>query len=247
MIISHEHRFVFIKTRKTAGSTIEALLRSHAGEGAVITPLLPAPVDLVNRDGQSWRGLFNPLPDMYRRWNATGRGYKVLHRGIFQPLVELRARKRFYEHMSLALVRERAGRSIDGYFTFCFERNPWDKSLSAWLWANRHRRDQLTLVDFEAWVLNPATKGLFSEWYMYTANDEVAVDFVGRFERLEDDLRFALDHVGIDTRSIVLPHEKETERPRSTPISEAARERIAAIFHREVAEFGYDVPVGFDA
>ena len=32
MIISHEHKFIFIKTAKTGGSTIENILGNHLGD-----------------------------------------------------------------------------------------------------------------------------------------------------------------------------------------------------------------------
>ena len=37
MIVSHKHRFIFIKTRKTAGSTLEKLIYPYLGERDVIT------------------------------------------------------------------------------------------------------------------------------------------------------------------------------------------------------------------
>jgi hypothetical protein len=41
MIISLAHRFVFIKTIKTAGSSIEVVLSGLCEEGAIVTPLYP--------------------------------------------------------------------------------------------------------------------------------------------------------------------------------------------------------------
>lgn len=37
MIISHKHKFVFVKTRKTAGSTLEQILRPCLGEDDILT------------------------------------------------------------------------------------------------------------------------------------------------------------------------------------------------------------------
>lgn len=41
MIVSHRHRFVFVKTYKTAGTSIEAYLSPLCGDDDVLTPLLP--------------------------------------------------------------------------------------------------------------------------------------------------------------------------------------------------------------
>ena len=39
MIISHRHKFIFVKTKKTAGTSIETLLASVCGEEDVITEI----------------------------------------------------------------------------------------------------------------------------------------------------------------------------------------------------------------
>jgi len=42
MIISHKYQFIFIKTRKTAGTSIEAYLSQYCGDKDVVTPIHPA-------------------------------------------------------------------------------------------------------------------------------------------------------------------------------------------------------------
>ena len=41
MIVSHEYRFIFIKTVKTAGTSIEAWLSGRCAAGDVFTPIHP--------------------------------------------------------------------------------------------------------------------------------------------------------------------------------------------------------------
>ena len=41
MIISHKYRFIFIKTIKTAGTSIEAYLSPFCGPDDVLTPVMP--------------------------------------------------------------------------------------------------------------------------------------------------------------------------------------------------------------
>lgn len=42
MIISHKHQFIFIKTRKTAGTSLEVALERHCGPDDIVTPIWPA-------------------------------------------------------------------------------------------------------------------------------------------------------------------------------------------------------------
>ena len=39
MIVSHRHRFIFIKTRKTAGTSIEIALSAHCGPDDIMSPI----------------------------------------------------------------------------------------------------------------------------------------------------------------------------------------------------------------
>jgi len=244
MIISHEHRFIFVKTRKTAGTSVEVALEPLAGPDGVVTPLLPAPAGQSERHDRNWRGRIGPLPDMRERWERTGRVRDV--RAVVGPVLkDIRRRRRFHEHMSYALARQRAGRRVDRYFSFCFERNPWDKAVSWWAWFHRGQPGLRFPEDFEAWLLDPQLEGLFSEWYMYTRRGTIAVDFVGRFERLQADLVHALAEIGAPSPEDIagaLTQEKTSDRPSGAPLSDRCHERIAEMFHREIDAFGYTPP-----
>ncbi|MGH6987535.1 MAG: hypothetical protein ACRED9_11945 [Caulobacteraceae bacterium] len=50
VIISHERHFIFIKTYKTAGASIEAYLSAHCGPGDVLTPAEPPVAGHVARN-----------------------------------------------------------------------------------------------------------------------------------------------------------------------------------------------------
>ena len=147
----------------------------------------------------------------------------------------------FFNHMSALLARERIGPDRwDGLYRFCFERNPWDKAVSMYFWRTR-RLD--APPPFEVWATTPGN--LVSERYLYTIEGELAVDFVGRYERLTDDLRGVLDHVGVHTE-LALPRAKSEYRPpeERTPIGDAADATIREIFAWEIEHLGYERPDG---
>jgi hypothetical protein len=233
VIVSHEHKFVFIKTHKTASTSIEVLLSPIAGDDAVVTPVIPPEPGHMDRN---WRGLFNPVPELLSLPGAdTISGRRTEARSTWRNLVE---RRRYVNHMSARTVRARLGRRRwDGYFTFCFERNPWEKVASRYRWAQNEESD----ADgggsgFETWVKRG---GAISDWPLYTINGGVAVDFVGRYERLAEDLAMVLVHLGLEV-PFALPSAKRTERqPVATPLTDAL---IAERFRNEIEAFGYMCP-----
>src|ERR1041384_7251671 len=115
MIVSHKHRFIFIKTVKTAGTSIEVFLSRHCAREDVLTPIDPPVEGHVPRN---YEGFAYPALDVLKP--------------PFGPLSDLwhpfRRRKRFYHHMPARVIQKRVSPEIwKNYFKFCVERNPWDK------------------------------------------------------------------------------------------------------------------------
>ncbi len=100
MILSHKYKFIFIKTAKTAGTSIEVFLSSHCGPTDILTPIAP-PVE--GHQPRNYEGFINPI---------TSR--EKFYRHMPASLVQKRVPARVW----------------NSYFKFCVERNPWDKVLS---------------------------------------------------------------------------------------------------------------------
>ena len=69
MIVSHEHNFIFVKTRKTAGTSLEVFLEPLCGEQDVVTPVSPAYQDseTATHKSRNCQGFRNHAPaDMIR-------------------------------------------------------------------------------------------------------------------------------------------------------------------------------------
>jgi hypothetical protein len=59
MIISHQHKFIFIKTVKTAGTSIEIFLSQHCGPQDIVTPIIP---HVEPHFARNHTGYFNHMP-----------------------------------------------------------------------------------------------------------------------------------------------------------------------------------------
>ena len=101
----------------------------------------------------------------------------------------------FYNHIPAKQARallndDKAWRS---YFKFAFERNPWDRQVSAYHFRYRARRTRRPSRPIcggrrRAWINN---------YEIYSIDGDPCVDFIGRFESLDADLRKALQEAGL--------------------------------------------------
>ena len=224
MIVSHRHRFIFIKTRKTASTSIEIALSQFCGPEDIITPIHPD--DEAIRRSLEYPGPQNFLmpPSSYARSDwlrfiASGR------------------RKRFVNHASAAYVESHVPSQVwRDYFTFSVERDPFDKAVSRYFWSTRDPRPSIN--EF----LHNVPASVLSNWHLYTRNDHIHVDALVRFEHLDDDLRLIAERLSLP-HELRLPRAKSgyrrDRRHYSCLLDSQARARVETVCAKEIAAFGY--------
>lgn len=80
----------------------------------------------------------------------------------------------------------------ESYRKIGFVRNPWDREVSRYFW--RHRNTGKRSVEgFRRHVLSGPVD---NEWGIISIGDKLVLDFVGRYETLEDDFARLLNHLG---------------------------------------------------
>ena len=226
MIISHKHKFVFLKTKKTAGTSIELALSPICGDSDILAPLARSEEALrVQRGAQNWRlhGWWGgPQPIWKRRWfKFSAQDYG------------------FYNHMPAAEARallddDQVWRS---YFKFAFDRNPWDRQVSFYYQRYRRRPKPPSFEEF----LRLDRHARLNNYDIYSLDGEVCVDFVGRYENLREDLNYVLRQIGISDR-IELPRVKSftpIRLPYHAYYNEETRDLVANWYSREIALLGY--------
>ena len=227
MILSHEHKFIFLRTKKTAGTSIELALSELCGPDDVITPLTRE--DEARRAGrrgaQNWR--------LHSWWKSP----RLLKSAWFKFSAKDYG---FYNHIMAEEMRAHIDPAVwRSYFKFAFERNPWDRQVS--LYYHRYREED-DRPDFATFI-HKDKKAHINNFGVYSIDGTLAVDFLGRFETLEKDLRFALEHVGLSTAE-ALPDAKTRFRPGSVPYrdhyDEETRNIVTDWYAQEIKLLGYE-------
>lgn len=228
MIVSHRHRFIFLKTKKTAGSSLEYALADLCGDEDIITPASrdEEPVRRGRKAQNFW------LP-------AHQRSPINVVRAVFSEHPERYIG--FYNHMPAQRVKALLGDEMwSSYFKFAFERNPWDRQVSLYFWRFP---DPDTRPGFEAFLTERRYIRKARNWSIYTINDQLAVDRIGRYESLEDDLKAICDDLGAGTPG-PLPKLKtgtrEGGRGYRQYYTDQTRAIVADWYQKEIEAFGYE-------
>ena len=214
MLLSPRYRFLFIHIPKTGGTSIRAALRYYKWTDPYRIPLF-----LLSRLSHlSGHRLACKLPRHAKAITA----YEMLPRPFF-----------------------------DGLFKFAFVRNPWDLQVSSYHHLRRERPHLLEGVDdFDKFIrlkLDPERKPVYhfdvtiecQTDYLVDLKGNLIVDFVGRYERLEEDFHTACKRIGITGPA--LPHKRKAlkRHPYQRYYNAETAEMIAHHFKKDIELFGY--------
>jgi Sulfotransferase family len=218
LIVSHEHRFIFFKTRKTAGTSIERALVPLCGPNDIIT---------ATHDGISGRNDRLPVPLGAFAWCWR---YRRIQRSPFAT---------YYPHERAELIKTLVGRKVfNSYFKFTIERNPWDREVSLYFWRTRKRPD----TSFNDFVRSNRRKYWVDNFDIYTIGGNLAADHVMRYENLEPELAALARTIGCAPSAITLPHAKQRRVDKAdyrTYYDDELRDIIARRHRREIELFEY--------
>ena len=214
MILSLRYKFLFVHIAKTGGTSIRAALRWYRWKDPYRIPQF-----LCSRiSSLSHHRLGCKIP---RHAKAIA-AYEMLPRDLFNEL-----------------------------FKFAFVRNPWDLQVSSYHHIQRERPHLLKgIEDFEAflrWKLDPArpyqyiidTSIELQSEYLIDLNGNIIVDFIGRYERLEEDFQEACARIGI--KAPKLPHRRQAKDRTAYQkyYTDETTELIARHFSRDIKMFDY--------
>jgi len=237
MIVSFAKNFIFLKTRKTGGTTVEIALTPSCGPADILAPITFEDELLRLEDGKP--AARNFASD--RQLEADIAAAVLARReDEFYRLKRLAARQgAFRNHMTASEARERVPRRFwDSAFKFTVERHPYEKVVSRAYWDSRKAAES----DIGE-LIDRAIADLDDGRAVYTIDGAVAVDRILRLEALEDEMKALAGRLGLSL-PVTLPKAKGSFRADRRPAREILSERQrAAIFERQKQTFelmGYE-------
>jgi hypothetical protein len=227
MILSHRHKFIFIKTAKAAGTSIEVFLSKHCDPKDIVTPVWP-PIE--GHQPRNYAGFINPIPEILER---PSKFVSALRHAIT-------SREKFYRHMPASEVQKRVAPKIwNSYFKFCVERNPWDKILSHYHMHAAREGGSLSLDEY-------LSRGRFPiNYFRYTdcSGQKIIVDRILRYENLLTELGEVFSHLKIPfegTLGVQAKSEYRTDhRPYQEVFNDKQRRIVEKAFAKEIELHGY--------
>lgn len=144
----------------------------------------------------------------------------------------------------------------DTSFSFCFVRNPWDRLVSSFFYLKKGGGRGIGSSDHEDFKKYFGEfknfKDMIRNWddsffnqihfrpqYQWVGDDnKVMVDFVGRFENLQEDFNVICNKIGIPQRR--LPHtNKSTHKRYADYYDEETRGIVAKKYAKDIEYFKY--------
>lgn len=213
MLLSKGHHFIFIKTKKTAGTSVEMLLsRWMTDPGDIITPISPEDEAVRQRAGV--------VPKNFLAEDGS---------------------KRFWNHITAAEIQARAPSSVwDQSLKITIERHPYEKAVS--LAYFHFARDQ-SQESFSDYLDRVVRDGDYRNYDRYAINGKIAADIVLRYEHLDQDVQALLERLSLPAANELpraKAHFRRDPRAAREILSDPQKQFIRDYCKEEFVVFGYE-------
>ena len=151
----------------------------------------------------------------------------------------------FRQHCSILQVKEVIPKAIfNDYFKFAFVRNPYTRLVSEYEFIKRRpdhgRHKKVTNMDFHEYILYQSKRiGAHQINMLADKNGVLQMDFIGRFENLQEDWNYVCDKLNLVKTD--LSHQKKAPEVKYNDYyNEENRNLVASLWKKDLEVFGYD-------
>ncbi len=221
MLVSHTQKFIFLKTPKTAGTSVEIFLERYCR---------PDPENI--RHGTEEH--ISEIGIVGARMPGAGQGNL----------------RRFWNHMTASDLQQALEPQVwEGYLKVCPMRNPYDQAVSLfWMELSKPERIDLAKAGldqaseaFRSWLGRLGPKWNISRPF-WSIDGVKVVDRVLRYETLEADCKDLCNDLDVPFESLgrYKTEYRKSDLPFQVYYDEASAAKIASSYDLEFEQFGYN-------
>jgi len=217
MILSHKHKFIYIKNKKVAGTSVEIALSKFCGSDDILTKLTPKK-DENKRKKLGYRTAQNHNVGTYYNHMPCKSIRKMVGDDIF-----------------------------NSYYKFCHVRNPWDRMVSKYFFRKKkYDQRGWTFKDFIKHKVERVDIGITRQksYKRITESDQLMIDDFYYFEDLKQSLVDIGNKLSLPSE-LILPETKRDTRGKdkthySLYYDDESIESVRKTFQFEIETFGYE-------
>jgi hypothetical protein len=240
VIISDRCRFIFVHIHKTAGDSITEALKPNLGKNDFV----------LRTDVQAWTLKYR-IPD-YARFEGLKK---------HTPALAIRQRlpaDNWESYFKFAFVRHPVGRVLSLYHYAARKAEERKRLLprNAWYLTPPGKRGDplnwpsvrafLATDSFSSFIRHPflANEGGMRPQsdFLCDVDGTLLVDFVGRFEKLQEDFTTVQDRIGIPHKTLAWNNSSRNSAANWADLSTDDFRYLAEMFKADFARFDYEVP-----
>lgn len=224
MILSFKNKFIFLKTTKTAGTSVEVYLSQFLHDGDVATKL-------KDEDEKLRENLTNITPT--NQINYKGNSIQ------------------FRNHMSGNALKNRMKKldrkeEFKAFYKFAFERNPFCRIVSSYRWSKpkqsfnewltKEKLERMRVTTLGIYVNKKTGKKIVDKIYKFEDLDGFRKDFLERFN-LKEKISFPKTKITSQSSNL---SEKNRKKEYREFFNDRKRQLVEKVFSDVLKEFEYE-------
>jgi hypothetical protein len=222
MLYSHQHKFIFIKTLKTAGTSLEICFSRYMQDALdIITPISAADEKKRSRENIYPRNFGGPEMVLTKRRTN-------------------RVKSHFWNHMPAGEIRAKLPAGVwEQCRKITAERHPYEKTVSLAFFLYVQRRGLLTLPACLDIIIERKN---ISSMDLYCIDGKIIADTIIRYEHLLEDTNAflaSLDIPPVDELPRAKTQFRLVKQPAEELLSAQQKMKIRELCVREFEYFGY--------
>lgn len=219
MLISKTKKFIFIHIPKNAGQSITSTLLKYC--------ISDSTKFLINTIGPRNYIRINTKLDKYFNYTLYNHNFK--------------------DHERAYMVKESLGEEYINYFKFAIARNPWDRLFSRYNYALKNvrhyshkfiKRNFSSFNEYVEWDCLKNDNRKYQTEFILDNDGNKIVDFVGKFENLENDFRIICEKIGVDEK---IPHfNQSVKSDYRKHYSKSSRDLVRDYYSSDIESLNYE-------